>query len=99
MGFVIFNYAGKRIDTGVDLEDENIVEAVINVYSGDEVLTVRHRSGRTYDFDSSKLSGFFRDFSFYDGITKIKEEGRFLSVWDNAKFRNRNRSDWVYSGY
>lgn len=96
MAFDIFNYGGTKVTVPVDLESDEIVDAVINVYSGDEVLCVRDSNGKVKTYDSAELAGSYREFTFYDGMTTIKKDGKLSDVWDNPAFRLRDRSDWYW---
>lgn len=96
MAFDIFNYGGTKVTVPVDLESDEIVDAVINVYSGDEVLCVRDSKGKVKIYDSAELAGSYREFTFYDGMTTIKKDGKLSDVWDNPAFRLRDRSDWYW---
>ena len=95
MAFDIFTYNGTKVTVELDLESDEITDAVINVYSGDEVLCIK-RNGKTEIFDSAELSGYIRDFTFYDGMTTIKRDGKMDDVWDNPAFRLRTKSDWYW---
>lgn len=96
MAFDIFNYSGTKVTVPVDLESDEIVNAVINVYSGDEVLCVEDSKGKIDIYDSAELAGSYRDFTFYDGMTTIKKDGKMDEVWDNPAFRLRDRSEWYW---
>ena len=93
MAFDIFNYGGTKVTVPVDLESDEIVDAVINVYSGDEVLCVKDSKGKVKIYDSAELAGSYREFTFYDGMTTIKADGKLSDVWDTPAFRLRDRSD------
>ena len=95
MAFDIFAYSGAKATVDVDLESDEITDAVINVYSGDEVLCIQ-RNGETEIYDSAKLVGTVREFMFYDGTTTIKRNGKMDKVWDNPAFRLRTKSDWYW---
>ena len=95
MAFDIFNYSGTKVTIPVDLELDEITDAAINVYSGDEVLCIQ-RNGKTEIYDSAELAGTFREFTFYDGMTTIKRNGVMDKVWDNPAFRLRKSSDWYW---
>lgn len=98
-GFVIYTYSGIAVDTGVNLEDKSITDAIVNVKSGDEILTVRYKNGMVKHFDSAKIAGVPRDLDFYDGLTEVKKDGRFQRAWGDPRFRFRKKSDWIYSGF
>lgn len=53
MAFDIFNYSGTKVTVPVDLESDEIVNAVINIYSGDEVLCVEDSKGKIDIYDSA----------------------------------------------
>lgn len=95
MAFDIFAYSGAKATVDVDLESDEITDAVINVYSGDEVLCIK-RNGEMEIYDSAKLVGTVREFMFYDGMTTIKRNGKMDKVWDNPAFRLRTKSDWYW---
>lgn len=98
MAFDIFTYSGTKVTVDVDIESDEITDAVINVYSGDEVLCIgRNGSSKVEIYDSAVLAGVFREFDFYDGMTTIKRNGVLDEVWDNPAFRMRERSDWYWN--
>lgn len=98
MAFDIFTYSGTKVTVDVDIESDEITDAVINVYSGDEVLCIgRKGSSQAEIYDSAVLVGLYREFTFYDGMTTIKRNGVLDEVWDNPAFRMRERSDWYWN--
>lgn len=98
MAFDIFTYRGTKVTVDVDIESDEITDAVINVYSGDEVLCIgRKGSSQAEIYDSAVLAGVFREFEFYDGMTTIKRNGVLDKVWDNPAFRMRESSDWYWN--
>lgn len=98
MAFDIFTYRGTKVTVDVDIESDEITDAVINVYSGDEVLCIgRKGSSQAEIYDSAVIAGVFREFEFYDGMTTIKRNGVLDKVWDNPAFRMRERSDWYWN--
>ncbi len=98
MAFDIFTYGGTKVTVDVDIESDEITDAAINVYSGDEVLCIgRKGSSKVEIYDSAVLAGVFREFEFYDGMTTIKRNGVLDEVWDNPAFRMRERSDWYWN--
>jgi len=98
MAFDIFTYSGTKVTVDVDIESDEITDAAINVYSGDEVLCIgRKGSSQAEIYDSAVLAGSYREFTFYDGMTTIKRNGVLDKVWDNPAFRMRERSDWYWN--
>lgn len=97
MAFDIFTYRGTKVTVDVDIESDEITDAVINVYTGDEVLCIsRKGSSKVEIYDSAVLAGVFREFEFYDGMTTIKRNGVLDKVWDNPAFIMRESSDWYW---
>lgn len=99
MAFDIFTYSGTKVTVDVDIESDEITDAAINVYSGDEVLCIgRKGSSKAETYDSAVLAGLYRELTFYDGMTTIKRNGVLDDVWGNPAFRMRERSDWYWNG-
>ena len=98
MAFDIFTYSGTKVTVDVDIESDEITDAAINVYSGDEVLCIgRKGSSQVEIYDSAVLAGVFREFDFYDEMTTIKRNGKLDEVWDNPAFRMRENSYWYWT--
>ena len=85
---VLMDYAGRKVDTGIDLYDVRLASICIEVVSGDEIATVMLSDGDVYRFDSSDD----RIMSFYDGTYVL-----FGKHHDNReRFLKREDSYWMF---
>lgn len=87
----IFDYEGRK--TTVDIGDLNdILDMHLFVLSGDEVLQVKYKNGKTIKFDSnhSRLMGF------YDNSYEIYDSDEDDNILDMPEFLNRTSSYWYF---
>ena len=71
---VIYDYQHSPCTVNAELDDENIISAIIFVVSGDEILLRITKDGELLWFDSNLA----RIMDFYDGSYCIKNENNIL---------------------
>lgn len=82
----ILNFARRKFDTGILLDD--IKEVEVTVLSGDEILDVTLLSGEKMSLDSAEL---LHDRRFADAY-----DGNYVVIHDCLKRWNRRKSSYQY---
>lgn len=90
---ILYDYTDEAHEFDVDLDDKNIVFAILQVISGDEVLDVVYKDGTsdTFDADTNYRFQDFLDAAYVivlDGEWKVDREG-FLAR------KNSYDDDWA----
>jgi hypothetical protein len=88
---VLYDWANDAHEVDIDLDDKDIVIAMLQILSGDEVLEVAYKNGMTTTIDSSDC----RDTDFFDGAYVLVLNGEW--VVDREKFLSRKGSydEWM----
>ena len=87
----LYDFEGESQDFDVDLDDENITAAILQVVSGDEILDVVYKDGevRTFDADTH-----FRTTDFLDATYILVLNGEWQVDRDKFLARNGSYDDW-----
>lgn len=87
----LLNYKDKKVEFDVDIEKDDVLTAVMEVVSGDEVLKVIYRDGTIRVYDSDR--DFHRITDFCDGGYVVVKCGEWEV--DKDMFLARKSSyDW-----
>ena len=89
----MYDYADEAHEFDVDLDDKNVIVAILQVISGDEVLDVTYKDGtiRTFDADTNYRFQDVLDATYIivlNGEWKVDREG-FLAR------KNSYDDDWA----
>lgn len=85
----LLDYIGRSVI--VDVGDIEFIERmVIDVITGDEILTVTYKDGTDEEYDSSDC----RNLDFFDDEYEIYNAATGVTEFDNKDFMNRNASYW-----
>lgn len=88
----ILDYANKKTEINIDITKDEIVTAVIEVLTGDEILTIVDNKGNIKEFDSSED----RYEDDHDTAYYLKKNGKLLPVYYSDIFQNRENHNWYY---
>lgn len=88
---ILYDYSDEPHEFDVDLDDEGIAVARLEVVSGDEVLEVIYKNGDISMFDSCYG---YRLMDFHDAMYVLVVDGKW--VVDRERFLSRKGSydDW-----
>ena len=87
----LYDFEGESQDFDVDLDDENVAAAILQVVSGDEILDVVYKDGevRTFDADTH-----FRTTDFLDATYILVLNGEWRVNRDKFLARKGSYDDW-----
>lgn len=87
----LYDFEGEPQDFDVDLDDENITAAILQVVTGDEILDVVYKDGevRTFDADTH-----FRTTDFLDATYILVLNGEWQVDRDKFLARKGSYDDW-----
>lgn len=86
----IINFEGEAFDTGIAYED--VAAIAVNIWSGDEMLTIFTKDGKVYQQDITDYH-YYRSDSYHDGSYAVYPE-------DFEKWDMRTSADpWAEGGY
>ena len=87
----LYDFEGESQDFDVDLDDENVAVAILQVVSGDEILDVVYKDGevRTFDADTH-----FRTTDFLDATYILVLNGEWQVNRDKFLARKGSYDDW-----
>lgn len=88
---ILYDYSGEPHEFDVDLNDEGIAVARLEVVSGDEVLEVIYKNGDIKTFDSG-LWTRLRD--FHDATFILVVDGKWVVDRDRFLSRKGSYDDW-----
>lgn len=71
---ILYDYRGGRYEADVDLDNPSIELAILNVISGDEVLTVFYEDGTIASFDADTN---YRIHDYHDASYVLVSNGRW----------------------
>ena len=85
----ILDYNGKVTELkDIDLNSSDILAAIIEIMTGDEILTIIDKTGHITRYDSSSS----RRMDFYDGEYYVKENGVVKEFVTSDKWINAESS-------
>lgn len=88
---ILYDYSGEPHEFDVDLDDEGIAVARLEVVSGDEVLEVIYKNGDIKTFDSG-LWTRLRDFR--DATFILVVDGKWIVDRERFLARKGSYDDW-----
>ena len=88
---ILYDYSGEPHEFDVDLDDEGIAVARLEVVSGDEVLEVIYKDGDIKTFDSG-LWTRLRD--FHDATFILVVDGKWIVDRERFLARKGSYDDW-----
>lgn len=86
----VINYKGEAFDTEVAYED--VVAIAVNVWSGDEMLTIFTKDGKVRQYDAADYH-YYRSESYADGCYAIYPAD--FEQWD----MRTSADPWADGGY
>ena len=88
---ILYNYSGEPHEFDVDLDDEGIAVARLEVVSGDEVLEVIYKDGDIKTFDSGLWT---RLVDFHDDTFILVVDGKWIVDRERFLARKGSYDDW-----
>lgn len=88
---ILYDYSDEPHEFDVDLDDEGIAVAMLDVVSGDEVLEVIYRDGEIKTFDSFKG---YRLMDFLDATFVLVVDGKWVVDRERFLARKGSYDDW-----
>ena len=88
---ILYDYADEPHEFDVDLDDERIAVARLEVVSGDEVLEVIYRDGDIKTFDAGLWT---RLVNFLDDIFILVVDGKWVVDKERFLARKGSYDDW-----
>ena len=73
----VINYQGEAFDVGVQYEDAAAI--VVNIWSGDEMLTIFTKKGEVFQYDAADYH-YYRSDSYDDGAYVVYPKD--FEKWD-----------------
>ncbi len=87
----LYDFEGESQDFDVDLDDENVAAAILQVVSGDEILDVVYKDGEVSTFDADTN---FRTTDFLDATYILVLNGEWQVDRDKFLARKGSYDDW-----
>lgn len=87
----LYDFEGESQDFDVDLDDENVAAAILQVVSGDEILDVVYKDGEVHTFDADTN---FRTTDFLDATYILVLNGEWQVDRDKFLARKGSYDDW-----
>ena len=87
----LYDFEGESQDFDVDLDDENVAAAILQVVSGDEILDVVYKDGEVHTFDADTN---FRTTDFLDATYILVLNGEWQVNRDKFLARKGSYDDW-----
>lgn len=87
----LYDFEGESQDFDVDLDDENVAAAILQVVSGDEILDVVYKDGEVHTFDADT---HFRTTDFLDATYILVLNGEWQVDRDKFLARKGSYDDW-----
>lgn len=91
---ILYDYLNTPHEFDVDLDDERIAVARLEVVSGDEVLEVIYKDGDISRFDSCKE---YRLMDFHDAMYVLVLVGKWVVDKERFLARKGSYDDWCES--
>lgn len=88
---ILYDYSDEPHEFDVDLDDEGIAVARLEVVSGDEVLEVIYKDGDIKTFDSCKG---YRLMDFHDAMYVLVVDGKWVVDRERFLARKGSYDDW-----
>lgn len=88
---ILYDYADTPHEFNVDLDDDEIAVARLEVVSGDEILEVIYRDGEIKTFDSCKE---YRLMDFHDAMYVLVVDGKWVVDKERFLARKGSYDDW-----
>ena len=88
---IIYDYSDTPHEFDVDLDDERITVARLEVVSGDEVLEVIYKDGDISRFDSCY---WYRFMDFHDAMYVLVVDGKWVVDKERFLARKGSYDDW-----
>ena len=88
---ILYDYADEPHEFDVDLDDEGLAVARLEVVSGDEVLEVIYRDGDIKTFDSCYGCRFM---DFHDATSVLVVDGKWVVNKERFLARKGSYGDW-----
>lgn len=88
---ILYDYSDEPQEFDVDLDDERIVVAKLEVISGDEVLEVIYKDGDIKTFDAGLWT---RLVDFHDDMFVLVRGGKWVVDKDRFLARKGSYDDW-----
>lgn len=88
---ILYDYSDEPHEFDVDLDDEGIAVARLEVVSGDEVLEVIYKNGDISRFDSCYG---YRLMDFHDAMYVLVVDGKWVVDKERFLARKGSYDDW-----
>lgn len=88
---ILYDYADEPHEFDVDLDDEGIAVARLEVVSGDEVLEVVYKDGDIKTFDADLWT---RLVDFHDAMYVLVVDGKWVVDKERFLARKGSYDDW-----